>query len=340
MRKTRPQDSHIFIGNCTFAYLLRCLIAIVASLTITQASSSQPLERPQLLISSPTPSQTISENTIRDAGDEKKSWSDQQKNIIKESAYGMLHNLLHDPGINNDLNQYYYDHRNSEMDSDKITNRYEAGLLDHVTQKLTSKVELIQQMRKGLSMQIDLRNMFSTTPTKITVPQRAGIKYGLVLKSLEPDLTGVKQTALGQFNPKDLELAGKSKVRWDIGPVDHSGKNKVFNVANHSENTIIEKTDDMDLWDTAKYRWDHWQAPPLVFKGKLIPEAFGASANDAKSPKTPPINLTINQINNLYVLKYSNSPEHKDNPITHEVRAPIANNCYIAAHANKDGNTE
>ncbi len=150
---------------------------------------------------------------------------------------------------------------------------------------------------------------------------RADLKYGLILKDIEPSKTAFKLAALdSNLDYQLVAYAPKANVNYDIGPVFSDSDQRLYNV--YVDTPTIAETSYFDVLP---------KMPSLKFRGKLAPSGLPT----AGSP-LPPQLLTLEQYDGYYTIEARMEKGLKPQSVLHKFRLPLWSKTVLREELNKD----
>lgn len=213
--------------------------------------------------------------------------------------------------------------------SDMVGKKYDPQDLDPVKdrmaghgsrvlgQSISEKVEVLSAFQRGLQFNMNLKNLFSSggsTPA----PSSPELRYGLVLKDIEPSTDSVRQAAIGEFRPEDLAYAGQARVVWGIEPILRRPDEPLFAVSRPTADyTDPSKADTRGLFSTLSL-------PEPDFTGRITPKSTAESLKNG----VPPMQITLEQRQGYYWTEIHSKANFKKDFLKHGMRVPF----YKAAH--------
>lgn len=182
-------------------------------------------------------------------------------------------------------------------------------------QSITDKLGVFAAFQSGLKFDMNLKTLFTSGSTpKETAPE---IRYGLVLKNIEPSGDSISQAAIGEFRAEDLVYAGQAKVSWSIEPIIRRQEAPMFSVNAPRSRSNMESRDSVlgSLINSISL-------PEPEFTGHVTPKSSGLSNG------IPPLKITIEQKQGYYWTEAHSHSNFKKDFLLHGVRMPF----YKAAH--------
>lgn len=178
------------------------------------------------------------------------------------------------------------------------------------------------------SFNLDFSSLASPT-TQVTTKSAPNIRYGLVLKSIDPSEQKFLQaayTASGHTTDEEMEAfthAPRARTHWAVAPLtDDSSDANPYAVKIDNEISSV-KNDRSFVGDL----WNKITLPSPSFTGNLKPvkdNEQAVSNNTGTSKKLPPMVLSLTQKEELYQYNYITNESGKKNEVNHIFNAPIS----------------
>ncbi len=202
---------------------------------------------------------------------------------------------------------------------------------EKVFHQVTHKLRLfVQKETKGdflpdsLRQGIKFNGADSRTASAPFINGRPDLKYGLVLKNIEPSTNSLKMASVDpNLDYQMLAYAPKAKVAYTIGPVYPDESNEHYLVAIPGP-TLVE-TSYYDLLP---------KLPSLKFRGKIAP-----SGTPTPGSPIPPQLLTLEQYDGFYLFEARLEKGLSPKSITHKFRLPLIGKTTYKEERNKSFET-
>lgn len=207
--------------------------------------------------------------------------------------------------------------RHDSKDLDPIKERMTGHSSRVLGQSITEKVEVISAFQRGLQFDMNLKTLFSNS-NSASAPSSPELRYGLVLKDIEPSTDSIRQAAIGEFRPEDLAYAGQAKVVWGVEPILRLPDAPMFAVSRPTTDySDPSKADTRGLFSTISL-------PDPDFAARVTPKATAESLKDG----VPPMQITLEQKQGYYWTEIHSKVNFKKDFLKHGMRIPF----YKAAH--------
>lgn len=183
-------------------------------------------------------------------------------------------------------------------------------------QSITERIEVLTAFQRGLQFDMNLKTLFSSGGS--SAPAATELRYGLVLKDIEPSSDSARQAAIGEFKPEDLAYAGQARVVWGIEPILRRPDQPMFAVSRPmTDYADPSKADTRGLFSTISL-------PEPDFTGRVTPKPSTEGLKDG----IPPLHITIEQKQGYYWTEIHSKANFKKEYIKYGARLPF----YKAAH--------
>lgn len=217
----------------------------------------------------------------------------------------------------------------------KVTTGLNSSFLASAQTQIVSKLTFVQQFKTGLKFNFSLKKLFSGSDDKPATPSttvsRNNLRYGLILKDIEPDKKAPKSAAIGSISAEDLHYAGKAKASYTIGPIYEETNNPMFNVNLQEYNK--DRRSELSTWD-----WLKSKAPSSNIQGAILPRTDDpnqAVADSGTSKKLPPLRFSLWQQDNLYTYNYETVDGIKKDKVTHVFAFPLYHTLQMIQERNE-----
>ncbi len=181
-------------------------------------------------------------------------------------------------------------------------------------QSISDKLGVFAAFQSGFQFNMNLKNLFGSEGPSPEAPPE--LRYGLVLKNIEPSADSINQAASGEFRAEDLAYAGQAKVSWTIEPILRRPDAPLFSVRTSQSEYDDENADGfLGLIKSISL-------PDPEFTGHVTPKSSGLSGG------VPPLKVTIEQKQGYYWTEVHSRSNFKKDFLLHGVRVPF----YKAAH--------
>ena len=264
-------------------------------------------------------------------------FEDQTSHPILDRTTGIIKAVISDPKTKDKMEAI---HNETHLTEDELFDRYMAGDFDvtvarkertdkvahgarsAVKSKLMHSFSELSYFKEGFSFDFDLANLFgwgsqSSSDNRYPRPYAPRIVYGLKVKGIEPADRRLL-TVANTVRNEDLLEAPKSKVEWDIGPLEES--TPLYRISSPSDDK------------------DKISLPSMKFKGNITPSSSKAQETLEKGvpSKKPSYKASLFQEEHLYRIEYDSQPAVENDNIRHGVNLPVKGEMKLDREVDKD----
>lgn len=257
----------------------------------------------------PAPSGTLEQKifkTVNSVGKTLTALQKKKKNVLKTEAEKNTpqtdKQFLWTVGLQRDLPQ------KTKVDTNILTKEISKDFVQASATTLKDNIDLAKIFEEGLSFELSLSKIFSSssnenTPNSNLANKHHFVRYGLVLANITPsdDVEGKGFAALDDLTVDQLSSARKSTLTWEI---------REKSTAN--ENSGLQQIDEELFLDGIEKDTNTWAAltakmPSLAFKTKISPasplEKELITADQTKSKPKFGVSAALEQVDGYYTLK-------------------------------------
>lgn len=218
---------------------------------------------------------------------------------------------IHTAGIGRDLRAddisrlYSSTYETGTTSTVAVSEKLRESTARQVSSRIMSESALLKALSGGMRFNLNFSSFGKKT--EAPAPSRApDIRYGLVLKSIEPSFEGERSAAVGEFRPEDLTHAGKARPIWGIGPVYQEAALTIYRGSYDSSSQTG--------WAAFLSR-----LPRPDFSGNIVPKA----APNLSGGSLPPMLVTLDQAEGLYRVEYHTGSNFKKESVLHAMSLPF-----------------
>lgn len=221
-------------------------------------------------------------------------------------AFKKLHSESNNRDLRSEDISRFYSPRfeTGSMSTVAVSEKLRESTARQVSSRLMRESVFLQALSGGMEFKMNLSGFGRKTEARADAPQP--VRYGLVLRSIEPSFDGARSAAVGEFRPEDLSHAGKARPIWGIGPLEQEAMLPLYSTSYD---------------DAPASGWEGFFAslPRPDFSGKIVPKA----APSLGSGDLPPMLMTIDQAQGFYRLEYHTRSNFKKEAVLHAVSLPL-----------------
>lgn len=208
-----------------------------------------------------------------------------------------------------------------KTDGDALRNFWRAETNKAVTKSARKRFNLFDRFKKGLNFNFGFAEIFSPTTTEASSNEapKGKIKYGLVLREINPDPNAPKSAAVGRTTSESFQNAGHAEVEWTIGPLAEESNRSLFNVKAPNLNQPAPMPTTL---------WGRIKAPSANFRGNIRPNHIEKVDENTQNFR-PTFKWDIEQEQGYYQLTYETGSDPKLWHGEHTFRLPLYNGMHI-----------
>ena len=143
-------------------------------------------------------------------------------------------------------------------------------------------------------------------PEHNSTPAQSRVRYGLIVKDIQPDMGGVKRAST-TTTPEEIAHAGRARVQWGIGPLQEFEDRPIM--TEHSNENKTRRSFGGILIPSAK------------FKGSARAESFNLGGSG--QGQLPPWRFDLIQEDRLYNLTYRTQKNPQVGNMEHALNVPL-----------------
>lgn len=282
------------------------------------------------------------ENRLRQKNIGKSLFSHFYSALIDFSSRSELHKGLKDIQKDQDaLNKYTIkrqltltaNNKNDSGASQALLGKLRSNGEAHVSKLIKDRFRFIDDLQGGVNVKLKLG--FWKEDTKRNI-EPAPLKYGLVLKNIEPASESVLYAAQGTFDPAQLDNAPKATTSWEIKPINDSNNRRFFSRSIANTSFIADSADSSpDLFD----RLSELDLPDPDFDLKAAPVSsvdkhLAAKRGGMDSSSMLAMKLSLRQEEGLYKLDYFTQERNDANKYKHNFMMPLYSGLSLSQERN------
>lgn len=213
------------------------------------------------------------------------------------------------------LTQLYGGKKNPNLNSE-VTSHLASSSGKVLGQQLHSRVGVLSALKRGFSYKLE------TQSTKLETKQYDPIRYGLILKNIEPSKNSLKLVSISGEAFSEYKYAVPVKTTWEVGPITDLPNQKVF-PPSESKVPMEFPPKKASGWEAIVNKLDAINYPKANFEIKLIP-ILNENISSGIS-KNIPFRLFLEQEEKFYRMEVDLENGLSQTNATHHFALPVLN---------------